>query len=170
MIELPSAAASGIETTSPSGWLATAASISCAISTMSKVAGARYSTVAPVTFCASSTPFLTTDQNGSDAWPCTTTTIRGASCACAAVPIPRASAAVAASVQRPPDHPVLPVEASSALLLRCMICCLLWCIPTTRSGCAVSHSAARRPWRLWGKLTSAAIVVSRAASGARARC
>ena len=67
LIESPSAAASGTETTRPSGLLATAASISWDISTMSKVAGARYSTLAPVTFCASSTPFLTTDQNGSDA-------------------------------------------------------------------------------------------------------
>ena len=38
-IDAPSAAASGIETTRPSGLEATAASISCAISTMSKVSG-----------------------------------------------------------------------------------------------------------------------------------
>ena len=39
LIESPSASASGIETTRPSGCEATAASISCAICTMSKVSG-----------------------------------------------------------------------------------------------------------------------------------
>ena len=39
-IEVPSASASGIETTSPSGWEATAASMIWAICTMSNVSGA----------------------------------------------------------------------------------------------------------------------------------
>ena len=47
VMEGPSASASGMETTSPSGSEATAASISCAIATMSKVPGAWYSTVTP---------------------------------------------------------------------------------------------------------------------------
>ena len=74
-IESPSASASGIETTSPSGCEATAASISCAIATMSKVCGAWYWTSTPISSAASSTPFLTTDQNASDAWPWVITTI-----------------------------------------------------------------------------------------------
>ena len=45
------------------------------MATMSKVSGARYSTLAPVSFAARSTPFLTTDQNGSLAWPWLTTMI-----------------------------------------------------------------------------------------------
>ena len=63
LIDLPSASASGIETTSPSGLLATAASTSWAIVTMSKVSGARYSTVrSGKSLAASSTPRLATDQ------------------------------------------------------------------------------------------------------------
>ena len=38
--------------------------MSCDICTMSKVSGARYSTVTPRSSAAWSTPFLTTDQNG----------------------------------------------------------------------------------------------------------
>ena len=102
---------------------------------MSKVSGARYSTVAPVTFCASSTPFLTTDQNGSEAWPCTTTTIRGASCAMAAEPMPSATAAVAASVAKRFMLFFLPVGAAVALLLRSIVLCLLSCIPTSGRVC-----------------------------------
>ena len=56
------AAASGIETTSPSGFEATTASIICAILAMSKVSGARYSALTPSVLAASSMPFLTTDQ------------------------------------------------------------------------------------------------------------
>src|SRR3954467_8033878 len=70
----PSAPLSGIDTTSPSGLVATAASISCDMATMSNVPGDWYSTPTPRSLPAASTPFLTTDQNGSDAWPCTTTT------------------------------------------------------------------------------------------------
>ena len=51
----------------------TAASINWLMATMSKVSGARYSTLAPVSCAAFSTPFLTTDQNGSEAWPWLTT-------------------------------------------------------------------------------------------------
>ena len=68
-IESPNASASGIETTRPSGLVAMAASISCAMATMSKVAGAWYWTIAPILSPPASTPFLTTDQKGSDAWP-----------------------------------------------------------------------------------------------------
>jgi hypothetical protein len=50
--------------------------MSWAICGMSKVSGARYSTATPVSSCAWSTPFLTTDQKGSAADPCVTTTIR----------------------------------------------------------------------------------------------
>ena len=66
-IDGPSASASGRLTTSPSGWEATAASISCDISTMSNVPGAWYSTVTPMSSAAASTPLAATDQNGSDA-------------------------------------------------------------------------------------------------------
>ena len=87
----PSASASGTDTTRPSGCEATAASMICAICTMSKVSGARYSTVTPRSSAAWSTPFLTTDQNGSAAWPWLTTTNR-MSCAAAEPAIPRAAA------------------------------------------------------------------------------
>src|SRR5919198_702399 len=43
---------------------------------MSKVCGARYSAVTPSSAAAAFTPLATTDQNGSDAWPCVTTAIR----------------------------------------------------------------------------------------------
>ena len=76
LIESPSASASGIETTRPSGCEATAASMICAICTMLKPSGERYSTVTPRSSAALSTPFLTTDQNGSEAWPWLTTTKR----------------------------------------------------------------------------------------------
>jgi hypothetical protein len=46
-IESPSASASGTETTRPSGCEATAASMICAICTMLKVSGERYSTSTP---------------------------------------------------------------------------------------------------------------------------
>ena len=72
----PSAFASGIETTRPCGFLATAASISCAILVMSNVSGAAYSTLTPMSLPAWSTPFLKIDQNGSDACPWVTTSIR----------------------------------------------------------------------------------------------
>src|SRR5439155_6122038 len=55
---------------------ATAASISWLIATMSKVCGARYSAVSPSSWAAAVTPLATTDQNGSDACPCVTTTMR----------------------------------------------------------------------------------------------
>jgi hypothetical protein len=44
--------------------------------TMSNVCGALYVTVAPMSFAARSTPFLTTDQNASDACPWVTTAMR----------------------------------------------------------------------------------------------
>src|SRR5918992_1047195 len=70
------ASASGIETTMPSGSEATAASMSWLIFTMSNVWGALYSTSTPMSVAPWSTPFLTTDQNGSEAWPWVTTAIR----------------------------------------------------------------------------------------------
>src|SRR6185503_6595543 len=70
------AAASGIETTRPSGLDAAAASIICAIFTMSKVSGERYSALTPSALAASSMPFLTTDQYGSPLWPWVTNTMR----------------------------------------------------------------------------------------------
>ena len=76
LMDGPRASASGTETTRPSGLEATAASISWAIATMSKVGGAWYSTLTPMSLPACSTPFWTTDQNGSDAWPWETTTKR----------------------------------------------------------------------------------------------
>ena len=79
LIESPRASASGIEMARPSGWLATAESISWPIWIMSNVSGARYSTVTPRSFAAASKPFLTIDQNGSAAWPWVTATIRMAS-------------------------------------------------------------------------------------------
>ena len=97
LIESPSASASGIETTRPSGCEATAASMICAICTMSKVPGERYSTVTPRSSAAWSTPFLTTDQNGSEAWPWLTTTKR-MSWAIAEVATPSAAATTAALV------------------------------------------------------------------------
>ena len=107
LIESPSAATSGIETAMPSGRLATVASISWLIWTMSKVSGARYSTVTPMSFAAASAPFLITDQNGSAAWPWVTTMIRMGSWAMAAEARPtakRTEAAVVASafMGRPP--------------------------------------------------------------------
>ena len=60
----------------PEGRLATAASINWLMRTMSKLPGAWYSTRIPSAFAASSTPFATTDQNGSDDWPWVTTTMR----------------------------------------------------------------------------------------------
>src|SRR5918997_3238622 len=69
------ASASGIETTRPSGSEATAASMSWLIFTMSNVCGALYSTSTPMSSAPWSTPFLTTDQNGSEAWPWVTTAI-----------------------------------------------------------------------------------------------
>src|ERR1051325_5403371 len=82
LIDGPSAFASGIDTTRPSGFEATAASINCDIATMSNFGGAWYSTLTPMSFAAASTPFFTTDQNGSEVWPCLTTTKRyGPSCA-----------------------------------------------------------------------------------------
>ena len=73
--DLPSALESGNETTKPSGFEATALSMSFAISGISKVAGARYWTSAPVSRAAASTPFLTIDQNGSFCCPWLTTMI-----------------------------------------------------------------------------------------------
>ena len=67
LIASPSASASGIETTRPSGCEATAASMIWPICTMLKPSGERYSAVTPRSSAALSTPFLTTDQNGSDA-------------------------------------------------------------------------------------------------------
>src|SRR3712207_4748545 len=72
-IESSRASASGTEMARPSGSEATAASISWLILTMSKVSGALYLTSTPMSSAAWSTPFLTTDQNGSDACPCVTT-------------------------------------------------------------------------------------------------
>src|SRR5580704_14713839 len=69
LIDLPSASASGIETTSPSGLEATAASINCDIATMSNFSGALYSTLEPVSLAANWTPFFTTTQNESDTCP-----------------------------------------------------------------------------------------------------
>ena len=75
-IDGPSASASGIVTTMPSGCEATAASMIWLISTMSNVPGAWYSTVTPMSSAAASTPLAATDQNGSDDWPWDTTTKR----------------------------------------------------------------------------------------------
>src|SRR5450759_693084 len=72
----PRAVASGIDTTSPAGFFATAASMRAAILTMSKVSGALYSTLTPMSLPAWSTPFLKIDQNGSEAWPWVTTSMR----------------------------------------------------------------------------------------------
>src|SRR6218665_2622750 len=69
----PRADASGSETTRPSGFWLTAASISRLIATMSKLSGARYLTLTPASLPPASTPFLTTDQNASLAWPWVTT-------------------------------------------------------------------------------------------------
>ncbi len=66
-IESASASASGIVTTSPSGSEATAASMIWLISTMSKVPGAWYSTVTPMSSAAWLTPLAATDQKGSEA-------------------------------------------------------------------------------------------------------
>jgi hypothetical protein len=57
-----SAAASGIETTSPCTFCVTAASINRDIATMSVVCGASYDTFTRINFAASSTPFFTTPQ------------------------------------------------------------------------------------------------------------
>ena len=46
------------------------------IFTMSKVSGALYSTLTPMSLPPWSTPFLKIDQNGSDAWPWVTTSMR----------------------------------------------------------------------------------------------
>src|SRR6056300_42521 len=89
----PNASPSGMDTTNPSGSWFTAASINCDIATMSNVSGARYSTFAPVCCAASSTPFFTTDQNGSFAWPCDTTIISAA--------IAGAATAIAVAVTTP---------------------------------------------------------------------
>ena len=75
-IEGPSASASGSDTTSPSGSEATAASMIDAISTMSNVPGAWYSTVTPMSSPAAVTPLAATLQNGSEDWPWVTTTKR----------------------------------------------------------------------------------------------
>src|SRR3954465_9387828 len=69
----PSAAASGTGTTRPDGFLATGASMSWPILTMSNVSGALYSTLTPMSLPPWSTPFLKIDQKGSDAWPWVTT-------------------------------------------------------------------------------------------------
>src|SRR5688500_11463389 len=69
------ATGSGMEMARPSGSEATAASISWLICTMSNVSGALYSTSTPMSAAAWSTPFLTTDQNGSEACPWVTTAI-----------------------------------------------------------------------------------------------
>ena len=69
LIDGPSASASGMLTIRPSGFEATAASISWAMATMSKVPGARYSAVTASSAAAASTPLATMDQNGSEAWP-----------------------------------------------------------------------------------------------------
>src|SRR3712207_3620953 len=74
-IDSLSASGSGMEMTSPSGSEATAASMSWLIFTGSKVWGALYSTSTPMSAAPWSTPFLTTDQNGSEAWPWVTTAI-----------------------------------------------------------------------------------------------
>src|SRR3954469_14061287 len=70
------ASASGSDTTSPSGRLDTTLSMICAMRAMSNVSGEMYSTLTPSVLAASSTPRLTTDQYGSDACPCVTTTSR----------------------------------------------------------------------------------------------
>ena len=90
-IEGPRASASGMETISPSGLEATAASMSWAMATMSKVPGAWYSTVTPMSSAAAMAPFCTTDQKGSEAWPWETMMMRISSCAAAgrmSAPIP----------------------------------------------------------------------------------
>ena len=94
-IDGPSASASGIDTTRPSGSWFTAASISWLIATMSKVSGERKSTFAPVCSAAFSTPFLTTDQKGSLAWPWATTMMSVAMAGAAAA----STAAVATEVK-----------------------------------------------------------------------
>ena len=90
-IDGPSASASGMLTTSPSGCEATAASIRSLIATMSNVSGAWYSTVTPMSSAAASTPLAATDQNGSDACPCVTTTNRKSRCVTAPSPFPSPS-------------------------------------------------------------------------------
>src|SRR5947207_6773476 len=47
---------------------------------MSNVGGALYVTETPSSCAAALTPFDTTDQNGSDAWPCVTTAMRKLVC------------------------------------------------------------------------------------------
>src|SRR6266540_4076145 len=76
LIDGPSASASGMLTIRPSGFEATAPSIRWLMATMSKVPGARYSAVTASSAAAALTPLATTDQNGSEAWPWVTTTIR----------------------------------------------------------------------------------------------
>ena len=71
----PSAVASGSEMTSPDGFFAQAASMSWPIFTMSKVSGALYVTLTPMSLPPWSTPFLKIDQNGSEAWPWVTTSM-----------------------------------------------------------------------------------------------
>src|SRR6266545_2860457 len=80
LIEGPSASASGMLTTRPSGSEATAASISWLMATMSNVSGAWYATWTPMSSAAAFTPLAATDQNGSDAWPWVTTTNRKSRC------------------------------------------------------------------------------------------
>ncbi len=91
----PSALGSGIDTTSPSGLLATAASISSPIRTMSNVSGELYSTLTHKSFCACRTPFWTTAQKFDVAWPWVTTTIRTSFMVAqsAAAPVPEAATA-----------------------------------------------------------------------------
>ena len=90
-IDGPSASASGMLTTSPSGCEATAASIRSLIATMSNVSGAWYSTVTPMSSPAASTPLAATDQNGSEACPCVTTTKRKSRCVTPPSPFPSPS-------------------------------------------------------------------------------
>src|SRR6266508_2701309 len=130
LIEGPSASASGMLTTRPSGSEATAASISWLMATMSNVSGAWYATWTPMSSAAAFTPLAATDQNGSDAWPWVTTTNRKSRCFTAppfspSSPPPVHAAPKRASTSRTPAHfrriippPFLRGNASSRVPLR----------------------------------------------------
>src|SRR5205807_615097 len=72
-IDFWSALGSGIDTIRPSGLRATWVSMSWLMATMSNLVGASYVYCTPMSLAPWATPFLTTDQNGSEAWPWVTT-------------------------------------------------------------------------------------------------